>query len=130
VYVDVSGSLNTSLPILFGALRSLRAHISPAVHLFSTAVATIDLAALCSGEVRTTGGTDISCVLEHVAATRPKRVLVITDGYVGTPTPAVVAAAARECPDIRVLLTPGGWRADLESIASRIYELPILEVNQ
>jgi hypothetical protein len=128
VYVDVSGSLNTFLPVLFGALRSLRAYIAPRVHLFSTVVATADLSRVCSGEVRTTGGTDIKCVLEHVAMTRPKKALVITDGYVGTPAPTL-AAAAQACSDIRVLLTPGGWRADLESLASRIDELPVLEVK-
>jgi hypothetical protein len=50
-------------------------------------------------------------------------VLLVTDGYVGQPTAAVVEAARRRL-DLRVLLTPGGWRRDVEPIAARITELP------
>ena len=130
VYLDVSGSLEGVLPLLYGALRSLRAHVAPDVHLFSTKVATLSLARACRGEVKTTGGTDLACVLEDLVARRPKKALVITDGYVGRPSANVVEAAAHACREIRVLLTPGGWRRDLESIACRIDELPSLEVTR
>jgi hypothetical protein len=127
VYLDVSGSLDAVLPLLYGALRSLRAHIAPDVHLFSSMLVTIGLDLACRGHVETTGGTDITCVLKHVTATRPKKVLVITDGYVGAAEPPVLAAAVRACRDIRFLLTPGGWRRDVERFASRVDELPSLE---
>jgi hypothetical protein len=126
VYLDVSGSLDALLPRLYGALRTLRAHVAPDVHLFSTVVETVSLEQVCAGDVKTTGGTDLACVLAHVAEHRPKKALVITDGYVGKPARALVSRAEAACHDIRVLLTPGGWREDLDGIASRIEELPDL----
>jgi hypothetical protein len=130
VYLDVSGSVDAMLPHLYGALSTLRMYVSPKVHLFSTRVQTIGLDRLCAGEVRTTGGTDLACVLRHVANERPKKVLIITDGYVGAPGAALAKEAAAACGDIRVLLTPGGWRTDLTDIASRIDELPTLGGTQ
>lgn len=126
VYLDVSGSVGLFLPLLYGGLRALQAHVVPRVHLFSTKVHTIPLNRLCSGEVKTTGGTGIGCVLDHMLERRPKRALVITDGLVGQPAAHV---ATQACRDIRVLLTPGGWRKDLAAIASRIDELPALRAS-
>jgi hypothetical protein len=127
VYLDVSGSVDTMLPALYGALRTLRAWVAPDVHLFSTGIATVSLDRLCAGQVQTTGGTDLACVLAHIAERRPKKALVITDGYVGSASPALITRASTACRDIRVLLTPQGWRQDLGPIASRIDELPPLE---
>jgi hypothetical protein len=127
VYLDVSFSLDALLPRLYGALTALRAHVATDVHLFSTVVETVSLERLCAGKVKGTGGTDLACVLAHVAEHRPKKALVITDGYVGTPSGALVSRAGAACRDIRVLLTPGGWRGDFIGIASRIDELPSLE---
>src|SRR5204863_22296 len=42
----------------------------------------------------TTGGTSMSCVLAHVARTRPRAAIVVTDGYIEPLTPAQVAATA------------------------------------
>ena len=39
------------------------------------------------------------------------------------PGVAVIDGAARRL-DLRVLLTPGGWRRDLERVAARFEELP------
>ena len=73
---------------LYGALASLRRYLTSDIHLFSTKVKTVPLAALREGARVTTGGTDINCVLEHALAARPSRVLVLTDGYVGQPGPS------------------------------------------
>ena len=37
------------------------------------------------GIVRSTGGTDIACVAEHIATNSIRRACVITDGWVGKP---------------------------------------------
>jgi hypothetical protein len=124
VYFDVSGSMNAWLEPLYGALSSLRRYLTSDVHLFSTKIETLPLAALREGARLTTGGTDIACVLEHALAARPSRVLVLTDGYVGQPAQDLVARIQRRGLEIRVLLTPGGWRRDLAPIAARIEELP------
>ena len=55
--------------------------------LFSTTVTSIALKDLQRGRVDTTGGTEIRCVIEHALAHRVRKVLIVTDGYVGRPTP-------------------------------------------
>jgi len=42
----------------------------------------------------TTGGTSMACVLEHVAKTRPRAAVVVTDGYIEAISQAQVAATA------------------------------------
>ena len=123
VYLDVSGSVEPWLDDLYGALAALRGHIAPLVHLFSTRIASVPLAALREGVRRTTGGTSGDCVFAHALGRPVRKVLLITDGYVGAP-PARVQQAVRERLDVRVLLTPRGWRRDLASVASRFDELP------
>jgi hypothetical protein len=127
VYLDVSGSMDPWLEDLYGALTSLRAHLHPEVHLFSTEVESVPLRGLLEGARPTTYGTDVACVLEHALERRAQRVLLVTDGYVGEPADNLVRKARRRGLEIRVLLTPDGWRRDLEPHAARIEELPPLE---
>jgi hypothetical protein len=42
-------------------------------------------AGLRAGICKTTGGTDIACVAEHMEANRIRRTLIVTDGWVGKP---------------------------------------------
>ena len=77
--------------------------------------------------VRITIGTDITCVLDHVLKGGVAKALVITDGYVGRPAPAQAAAIQRARADIRVVLTPDGYRSDLGDLAARMDELPGLD---
>ena len=129
VYLDVSGSMDPWLEDLYGALASLRRHIAPDVHLFSTRVESVPLRALKDGVCTTTGGTDVRCVLEHALASRARRLLLVTDGYVGEAPKDLARAAAKKGLEIRVLLTPGGWRKDVEPLAARIQELPPLDAS-
>ncbi len=85
VYLDVSGSIGELKRDLYGAVLSCRELVHPAIHLFSTTVADVSLLALALGECRTTGGTDIQCVADHMAANRVSRAVIITDGQVGQP---------------------------------------------
>lgn len=115
VYLDVSGSLHELVPTLYGAILSCRDLVHPVVHTFSTAVADLTLGELRRGKVRTTGGTDITCVAEHVRENRIRRAVVVTDGYVGTPNQSARAALNRV--RVGVALTPGGQtRSDLEGV--------------
>jgi hypothetical protein len=107
-------------------LSALRDHISPTLRLFSTRVFPVGLAALGAGEVKTTGGTDLACVVRDLRERRPRKVLIVTDGYVGAPTKDDQRRLTQHT-EIRVLLTPSGWRRDLEGIATRIDELPRVE---
>jgi hypothetical protein len=85
VYLDVSGSMDAVKGPLYGAVLDCETLVYPVVHLFSTKVADISLAELRRGVCRSTGGTDIACVAEHMAAHRVRRALLVTDGWVGKP---------------------------------------------
>ncbi|GAB4167768.1 MAG: hypothetical protein Fur0039_05740 [Rhodocyclaceae bacterium] len=85
VYLDVSGSMDAVKGPLYGAVLDCEALVRPVVHLFSTQVADISLAELRRGLCRSTGGTDIACVAEHMAEHRVRRALLVTDGWVGRP---------------------------------------------
>ena len=130
VYLDVSGSMDPWLEDLYGALGALRRHIARDVHLFSTRVETVPLRALLEGRRPTTGGTELACALDHALARRARRVLVVTDGYVGTPSAEIVRSVERAGLEVRALLTPGGWRRDLVPLAVRIEELPARDARR
>jgi hypothetical protein len=126
VYIDVSGSMAQYVPFLYGALVALRGYVEREVFLFSTAVRAISLQELQQGRIDTTGGTDIQCVMAHALAQRLRRILIVTDGYVGAPAAAQAKAIRRSGLDVRVALTPGGWRNDLQTVSTRMDELPVL----
>jgi hypothetical protein len=127
LYVDVSGSMNEYLGRLYGALRPFERDLFPQVHLFSTRLRDVSPAQLARGVRLTDGGTDIGCVIEHIVERRVRRALIATDGYVG-PVPAPDRALLEQR-GVRIiaLLTPGGWRRDLDPVATRIHELPTEE---
>jgi len=85
VYLDVSGSMDSVLPALYGAVLDCAEYVHPDVHLFSNSVADMTLAQLRAGKRKTTGGTDVDCVANHMRAQRITRAVLITDGYVGKP---------------------------------------------
>jgi hypothetical protein len=85
VYLDVSGSMDGIKGPLYGAVLDCQEFVHQTVHLFSTKVADVSLAELRQGVCKTTGGTDINCVAEHMLANRVRRALLITDGWVGVP---------------------------------------------
>lgn len=126
VYLDVSGSMDSFLPYLYGALVRLADLVEPRVHCFSTKLVTVPFREIAEGRRRSTGGTDGACALEHALKQRARRVLLLTDGYVGPVRPALERGLRASRLDVRVLLTPGGWRRDLEPVASVFRELPEL----
>jgi hypothetical protein len=126
VYLDVSGSMDPYLPLLYGALTRLKERVDPQVRAFSTQVAVVRVEALARGKVPSTGGTDAACVFEHALAAGARKILVVTDGYVGPPKAAMTERIRKARLDVRVLLTPNGWRPDLAGIASRFVPLPEL----
>jgi hypothetical protein len=98
IYLDVSGSMGQWPARLHAALQPLRRLIAPELHAFSTEVVSMSRAEFLRGRVRTTGGTDVGVVLEHVTARarhrRPYSALLLTDGYFAPP-PAPVLQAFR-----------------------------------
>ena len=94
IYLDVSGSMGPWAGRLHAALVPLRRMLAPQLFVFSTIVESYSRDAFVRGRVQTTGGTDITPVLKHLAdhaaARKIRRALVLTDGYVGTPSRKVL----------------------------------------
>ena len=126
VYLDISGSMTSHLPKLTAALR--RPHKLGLLRLFvfSTVVGEVEPRNLTC-KLPNTFGTDINCVLEHLdgitASKRPRRAVVVTDGWVGTPAPAYVERLAA----VRFFAAIAGDDRcdDLKSLNIRITKLPI-----
>jgi hypothetical protein len=93
VYLDVSGSMNAEMPLIVALLGRLAPYIRRPFWAFSNVVAP---ACIKQGRLiaDTTGGTSMGCVLEHVARTKPRAAIVVTDGYIEPLTPGQVAATA------------------------------------
>lgn len=83
LYLDVSGSVESSLDALFAAVRSVALLVSPDVHLFSTDVVDVPIRDLAKGTCQTTGGTSIAPVARHIREKRVRRAVIVTDGQVG-----------------------------------------------
>jgi hypothetical protein len=81
VYLDVSGSMNSEMPLIIELLWQLRKAVRMPFWAFSTVVnrATIEQGRLVTG---TTGGTSMNCVLQHLVETKPQAAVVVTDGYI------------------------------------------------
>ena len=93
VYLDVSGSMDAEMPLIVALLGRLTPYIRRPFWAFSNVVAParIEQGRLIAD---TTGGTSMGCVLAHVARTRPKAAIVVTDGYIEPIARAQVAATA------------------------------------
>jgi len=110
VYLDVSGSMSAEMPVVIALLGRLSRYIRRPFWAFSDVVAP---AVIEHGRLmaQTTGGTSLTCVLEHVARTRPASAVVLTDGYIETLDRRLVmkASATR----LHVLVTRDGSPAEL-----------------
>lgn len=91
IYLDVSGSMNAELQLLVPLLAEFGTWIRKPLWAFSTIVVP---ATIVRGRLHTnsTGGTAISAVLEHIRQTRPKKALIITDGFVESPNGSVIGS--------------------------------------
>ena len=93
VYLDVSGSMNAEMPHIIALLNRLRRCIRMPFWAFSNQVSP---AVIEGGQLktRTTGGTSMACVLEHLGRTRPSSAVVVTDGYIEALAPRLVRLSA------------------------------------
>jgi hypothetical protein len=126
VYLDVSGSMSACLPHLTAACREPFRRGELKLFAFSTVVSEVKGSELMRSSFGNTQGTDINAVLRHAAAipvrTRPKVMLIVTDGYVGSARAELVAALA----GVRIVaaLTDPGYEADLKPWISELNNLP------
>jgi hypothetical protein len=130
VYLDVSGSMFGDLPWLLSALRPLVRNGDIEVRLFSTMVAEVTRQDLLAGRIRTTGGTDIRCVYDHLLALppakTPRKAVILTDGYTGSPTIEQAQAARRRGVEFYVGVIQGGNARDLKPYVAATVRLPAL----
>jgi nitrogen fixation protein FixH len=111
VYLDVSGSMDAEMPLIVALLGRLTGYIRRPFWAFSNVVAParIEHGRLVAD---TTGGTSLGCVLEHLARTRPRAAVVVTDGYIETVDRALLAAASAT--RLHALVTRDGSAALLQ----------------
>lgn len=122
VYVDVSGSMNELKAALYGTILGCRDLVHPRIHLFSTEVADVTLDQLRKGECKSTGGTEIACVADHMRRNKVRRAVILTDGFVGTPTGIDKFTLSQAL--LGVALTPGSrTRGDLQEVTNHWAEL-------
>jgi hypothetical protein len=81
IYLDVSGSMHPFLEALVALLHGFYAQIRKPFWAFSTSVFP---AQIINGRLntKTTYGTSLACVFEHIQKTAPKKALIVTDGFV------------------------------------------------
>ena len=79
IYLDVSGSVNSYLPKILGILKGLRNEITT-IFQFSNTVVETSFRALLKGEIKTTHGTDFSCIARSILEKDFDKAVVITDG--------------------------------------------------
>lgn len=123
IYLDVSGSMNSELEALVELLAGLISHIKTPLWAFSTEVepATIRGGRL---QTRSTGGTSLSSVVRHIAATRPQKALIITDGFVEEVEAVLLGRIADQ--QIEALVSASGTSSVLEQNGIRVTRLPAL----
>jgi hypothetical protein len=94
IYLDVSGSMSAEMPLIVALLARLSKFIRRPFWAFSDRVSPANIV---QGQLRTatTGGTSLSCVLEHLAETKPRCAVIVTDGHVEPIDPARVRALGK-----------------------------------
>lgn len=126
VYLDVSGSMDLELPLIYGALVSLLDCIYPQVHLFSTTIEDIPLSDLKKGKVSSTGGTNISPVTEHMIKHKVNKAVFITDGLVGSVCGEHQLKLRKLGTRINTVLTHGGRDEFTRGLKGKVFKLPLL----
>jgi hypothetical protein len=97
IYLDVSGSMHAEMPHIVRLLGRLQPAIRKPLWAFSDEVAP---AVIRGGRLitSTSGGTSMSCVLEHLCKTRPAAAVIVTDGFIET----LAKALLRQTKGIRI----------------------------
>ena len=105
IYLDVSGSMNSFLDALVALLAGFSSHIRKPLWAFSTQV---HPARIVGGELQTvsTGGTMLGCVYRHIRQTRPRKALIVTDGFVDDSS---ASACPRDICTIEAIIPHDGY---------------------
>lgn len=128
VYLDVSGSMNEELNLLTGLLWKLRSWIRSPFNAFSNGV---HPARIVDGKLHTdtTGGTCFNDVLEHIAAKRPGKSLIITDGFIEQPDSELIKQLHAFGEEIHVLVSANGSSEIFEDSSIPSTRLPSIQAS-
>ncbi|MBU60956.1 MAG: hypothetical protein CMI26_00475 [Opitutae bacterium] len=132
VYLDISGSMWGVLASLTTALREPHRKGEVKLFVFSTLIDEVEPRIPFDRQnLQNTGGTDIACVYSHLAnlpkPETPKRVVVLTDGYVGQPNRNDLNVWKERKVKLYVGLVGQGYMADLLPHAFEVRELPAFD---
>ncbi len=130
IYVDVSGSTRSYWSLLASLVRPYVLRGLVRLFVFSEVVDDVTPAKLAKGQFKTTGGTDGNCIWKHATENNFKKIIILTDGYVGPPSRHWKNKLNDTKTKIRVALTPDGYISDLEAITEEIIELPVVGEGQ
>jgi hypothetical protein len=115
--------MTACLPYLSAACREPFMRGELKIFAFSTVVSQLKGHDLSKAPMRNTWGTDINAVLKHVTAiparSRPKVILIATDGYVGRGRSAPIARLGRT--RAVVALTNPGHAGDAPTVGPHRY---------
>jgi uncharacterized protein with von Willebrand factor type A (vWA) domain len=129
IYLDVSGSMNNILAQCMYLIRPYLARKQAELYQFSTVVHPMKFAEINEGQVTGTGGTDINCVFKHLLEMTPRvdRVLIFTDGMVGSPRADIVSSMESYGTRLYIVL-PNNGRLDpiVGQMARSVITLPAL----
>jgi predicted metal-dependent peptidase len=126
VYMDVSGSMSEAIGYIATALKERHKDGDVKLYAFSTVVDEVTPQKIKQG-IKNTFGTDINCILTHLSSIdkkkRPKKVLIVTDGYVGKANPLIL----NNIKGLKFIvgLTTNGFEGELKSLGADIYRLPL-----
>jgi len=123
LYLDVSGSMDMILEKIFSGLLPIRQLIHPVAHIFSTEIYDYPLITILKGKYKSTFGTDINCVLEHIINNNVKKPVIITDGYVGEPSQMLTSRLPKNINFVKVI-SEDGTADEMQSLSGPVFTLP------
>ena len=127
IYIDVSGSMTGFLSDIISGVISCRKWIVPQIFTFSNGIEETNIQELQNGNYRTTGGTDIVEVSQHIKENRFKNVVLLTDGYVGPPDKNTIEYIKKI--NLHIVLTMGGLKSDLEILNPTFHMFEYTSIN-
>ena len=125
VYLDVSASMFDLLPDLLSLLIPFFRRGEIEVYQFSGEVVALELADLEQGNLQTSRGTDINCVLEHIIINPFRSAVILTDGYTGSARVELLQEIREKKIKLHLVFPDGDHHgADAANVADTVTVLP------
>jgi hypothetical protein len=127
LYLDVSASMSTLLPDLLSTIIPYARRKVMQVFQFSTVILPLRLVDLLRGDLESSGGTDINCVLEHLVGDQFPRAVILTDGFTGTAMGKLVRSIQEKHIQVHIVLPHGSsCHGGIEEFAASVTVLPVI----